>query len=194
LGAYPLIILEYQLQITSKTLPEKDIDRLVTKAVGGDANAFGELYDSHVDRIYRHIYYRVGNTGDAEDLTQQVFFKAWRAIGRYRKKAVPFAAWLMTISRNLLIDFYRERKEMVSLDEKYEVASREPGPEQLAETKLEHRRLIETIARLPEEPRRVIIMKFIEDYSYEDIAANLKKSEGAVRIIVHRALRKYEPS
>jgi len=177
------------LQNTRKIPSEEDIDRLVAKAVGGDANAFGELYDIHVDQIYRHIYYRVGNTGDAEDLTQQVFLKAWKAIGRYRKKSVPFAGWLMTISRNLVIDFYRERKEKVSLDEKYEVADQEPGPAQLAETGVEYRKLIETIARLPEEHRRVVIMRFIEDSSYEDIAAALKKSEGAVRVIIHRALK-----
>jgi RNA polymerase sigma-70 factor (ECF subfamily) len=181
--------LERQLQSAGKTPSEKDIDRLAAKAAGGDAGAFGELYDIHVDRIYRHIYYRVGNTGDAEDLTQQVFINAWKAIGRYRKKSVPFSGWLMTISRNLMIDFYRERKEKVSLDERYETASRDPGPERLAEINTEHRKLLEAISRLPEEHRRVIVMKFIEDSGYREIAAALNKSEGAVRVMVHRALK-----
>lgn len=177
------------MQSAGKGPSEKDIDRLAAKAAGGDAVAFGELYDIHVDRVYRHIYYRVGNTGDAEDLTQQVFINAWKAMGRYRKKSVPFLGWLMTISRNLMIDFYRERKEKVSLDEHYETASRDPGPERLAEINTEHRELLEAIARLPEEHRRVVVMKFIEDSGYEEIAATLKKSEGAVRVMVHRALK-----
>ena len=65
---------------------------LVQKAIGHDANAFGRLYDMHVDRVYRHIYYRGGNEADAEDLTQQVFLNAWQAIGRYKKMASPFIA------------------------------------------------------------------------------------------------------
>jgi RNA polymerase sigma-70 factor (ECF subfamily) len=178
------------LHITSKTPPEKDIDRLVMKAIVGDATAFGELYDIHVDQIYRHIFYRVGNISDAEDLTQQVFIRAWQAIGRYQRKSVPFLAWLMTISRNLVIDFYRAHKEKGSLDDEYEATNQEPGPEQLTETKLEHRELIKTITRLPEEYRQVIIMRFIDDSSYEEIAAALKKSQGAIRVTLHRALKK----
>ena len=178
------------MQIAKKTPPEKDIEQLVQKAASGDVTAFGELYDIYVDQIYRHIYYRVGNTGDVEDLTQQVFIKAWHAIKRYRKKSVPFVAWLMTISRNLVTDFYRARKEKISLDDDYKEASKEPGPELLAEIEMERRELIETITRLPEEYRQVIIMRFIEDSSYEEIAAALKKSEGAIRVTLHRALKK----
>jgi len=69
---------------------------LVQKAIGHDAEAFGRLYDMHVDRVYRNIYYRVGNEADAEDLTQQVFLKAWQAIGKYKKMASPFVAWIMS--------------------------------------------------------------------------------------------------
>ena len=89
---------------------------VVQRAIGHDAEAFGRLYDMHVDRVYRHIYYRVGNEADAQDLTQQVFFKAWQAIGRYKKMASPFVAWLMTISHNLVIDFYRTRKDRAYLE------------------------------------------------------------------------------
>jgi len=158
-------------------------------AVGGDATAFGDLYDIHVAQIYRHIYYRVGNTSDAEDLTQQVFIRAWHAIGRYRKKSTPFMAWLMTISRHLIIDFYRSQKKNVSLDDEYEATSHKPGPEQLAEIESEHRKLFKTISLLPEEHRQVILMRFIENSSYEEIAATMKKSKGAIRVILHRALK-----
>jgi len=174
---------------TAKT-SENEIERLVERAADGDAAAFGELYDIHVDQIYRHIYYRVGSPGDAEDLTQQVFINAWRAIGRFRKKSSPFAAWLMTISRNLLTDFYRARKDNISLDGDYDKVSDEPDPAQITETESERRELMQVIARLPEDHRRVIILRFIEDYSFSEIAAALRKSEGAVRVVLHRALKK----
>jgi len=84
---------------------------LVQRAIGHDAEAFGRLYDMYVDRVYRHIYYRVSNEADSEDLTQQVFLKAWQAIDRYKKTASPFIAWLMTVSHNLVVDFYRAKKD-----------------------------------------------------------------------------------
>ena len=98
------------MQGEKNTNTSSDIDLLVERAIDGDANAFGRLYDMHVDRIYRHVYYRVGNVADAEDLTQQVFIKAWQAIHRYKKTASPFLAWLIKISHNLVIDFYRSKK------------------------------------------------------------------------------------
>ena len=68
------------LQKYRTTDTSSDINKLVDRAIGGYGDAFGRLYDMHVDRVYRHIYYRVSNTADAEDLTQQVFIKAWQAI------------------------------------------------------------------------------------------------------------------
>jgi DNA-directed RNA polymerase specialized sigma24 family protein len=101
---------------------------LVQKAIGHDAEAFGRLYDMHVDRVYRNIYYRVGNEADAEDLTQQVFFKAWQAIDRYKKMASPFIAWLMTISHNLVVDFYRTRKDKAYLEAEVLADDSTPNP------------------------------------------------------------------
>ncbi len=168
---------------------EHEIDGLVKKASGGDAEAFGALYDHFVDLIYRHIYYRVGNVHDAEDLTQQVFLKAWKALGKYRKKSA-FGAWLMTISRNLLIDHYRARKRNESIDERYDLENRDPGPEELAEASSEQERMSRIIGRLPDDQRQVIIMRFIEGYEYHEIARTMSKKEGAIRVIQHRALKK----
>src|SRR5436305_2441957 len=85
-------------------------------AIAGDEHAFAALYDRHLDRVFRHIYYRVGNRADAEDLTQQVFLKAWQAVGRYRQTGAPFIAWLLTIAHNLVVSFYRKGKEVPLLD------------------------------------------------------------------------------
>lgn len=165
-----------------------DINLLIDRAIGGDADAFGRLYDMHVDRVYRHVYYRVGNIADAEDLTQQVFIKAWEAISRYKKTASPFLAWLIKISHNLVIDFYRSNKTRTYLD--FDIVASEPesGPEHLAEIHLDQQQIRRAILELPGDQQQVVLMRFIEDFSYPEIAASLGKSEGAARVILHRAL------
>ena len=167
-----------------------DVDLLVGKAIEGNAEAFGRMYDMYVDRVYRHIYYRVGSVSDAEDLTQQVFLKAWQAIHRYRKTTSPFLAWLIRISHNLVIDFYRSRKTKTYLD--FDVVASEPesSPEHLVETHFNQQQMRRTILELPGDQQQVILMRFIEGFSYPEIAASLGKSEGAVRVIQHRALIK----
>lgn len=161
---------------------------LIDKAVDGDADAFGRLYDMHVDRVYRHIYYRVGNVVDAEDLTQQVFLRAWQAIRRYKKTSSPFLAWLMTISHNLVVDFYRSKKEGVYLDFELPADETYSSPECSAEAHFDQRQLRRAVLELPGDQQQVILMRFIEGFSYPEIASSLGKSEGAIRVILHRAL------
>ena len=164
------------MQGTRDTDAAADIDLLVEGAIGGDADAFGRLYDMHVDRVYRHVYYRVGNNEDAEDLTQQVFLRAWQAIGRYKKTSSPFLAWLMRISHNLVIDFYRSKKDKAYLDFEIAATDSHSSPERVAEMEFDQ--------------QQVILMSFIEGFSYAEIASTIGKSEGAIRVIQHRALKK----
>jgi len=166
-----------------------DVDELIDKAIVGDGNAFGRLYDMHVDRVYRHIYYRVSNTADAEDLTQQVFIKAWQAIGRYKKTANPFLAWLIKISHNLVIDFYRAKKSE-AFDFDIVAAKPETDPAHLAEAHFNQQEIRQAINKLHGNQQQVILMRFIEDFSYSEIAASLGKSEGAIRVVLHRGLAK----
>lgn len=167
-----------------------DIDSLIDGAINGKAEDFAKLYDFYVERIYRHIYYRVGNTGDTEDLTQQVFLKAWKAIGRYKRTASPFLAWLLRISHNLVIDFYRSRKDTAYLENEQAIEDRKSGPAQLAEEYYEQQQIRKVIRKLPEDQQQVIIMSFIEGFSYSEIATAMGKREGNVRVIMHRALKK----
>jgi RNA polymerase sigma-70 factor (ECF subfamily) len=163
---------------------------LVQKAIGHDAEAFGKLYDMHVDRVYRNIYYRVGNEADAEDLTQQVFLKAWQAIGKYKKMASPFVAWLMTISHNLVIDFYRTRKDRAYLEAEVLADDSAPSPEREAEASIEQQRLRRAILQLGGDEQQVVMLRFIEGFEFAEIASLLKKREGNIRVILHRALAK----
>ena len=167
-----------------------DVDSLINGAISGDADDFGRLYDLYVDRVYRHIYYRVGNTADTEDLTQQVFLKAWKAIGRYRKGTSPFLAWIMKISHNLIIDYYRLKKDVAYLDDEWAFEDTDSSPERLAEEHVTQQQLRKVILQLPYDQQQVILMSFIEGFTYAEIASALEKREGTIRVILHRALKK----
>ncbi len=163
---------------------------LIQRAISGDTDAFGKLYDMYVDRVYKHLYYRVGNIADAEDLTQQVFLKAWQAIGRYKKTASPFLAWLMTISHNLVVDYYRTKKDKAYLEAEVTANDLASSPEGIAEARYVQQQLRRVILQLPGEQQQVVLLRFIEGFRYAEIAAVLGKSEGAIRVILHRALVK----
>jgi len=161
---------------------------LIQRAISRDADAFGKLYDMYVDRVYRHFYYRVGNVADAEDLTQQVFLKAWQAIGRYKKTASPFLAWLMTISHNLVVDYYRTKKDKTYLDAEVTADDSALSPERIAEAHFDQRHLRRAILQLRSDQQQIILLRFVEGFRHAEIASSLGKSEGAIRVTLHRAL------
>lgn len=162
---------------------------LVQKAINRDRDAFAILYDLHVDRIYRQVYYLLPDKGDAEDITQDAFIKAWNAIDRYKKTGVPFVAWLSAIARNLVIDHFRSRKRLVPLEAKHDKSTREGDPIVTTQTSLDHAYLKDAIRQLKGLKQKVVLMRFIDDMSYEEIARVCNKSEGAIRVIQFRALK-----
>ena len=167
-----------------------EAETLVERAASGDTEAFGRLYDIYADRIYRHIYYRTSNVEDARDLTQEVFIKAWQGLPRYKRTKTPFAGWLFTISHNRIIDYYRTKKDFVYLNNEIIIEDHEKGPEKLVDEEFTQQEVRQMILQLPEEQQQVILMSFIEGLKYNEIAATLNKSEGNIRVIVHRALKK----
>lgn len=161
---------------------------LVYRAIEKDQEAFGELYDRHVVRVYRHIYYMVGNAAEAEDLTAQTFLRAWEAIGRYQVRGAPFVSWLLRIAHNLGVSHLRSKRESSQLhdgiiDEKPRI-----DPESSYVQTAEEEMVREAILRLREEQRQVIILRFIEDLDYKEVAEIIGKSVAAIRVIQHRAL------
>lgn len=171
----------------SPNIPPDELEALINRAIEGQSAAFGRLYDLHVDRVYRHIYYRVGNHADAEDLTQQAFIRAWQAFGRYKKTGSPFIAWMITISHHLVVDFYRSRKNQVSIDNDAADLP-ETDPVQIAEASYDQRQLRQAIAGLHGDQQQAVLMRFIEGFSNQEIAAVLGKNEGAIRVALHRGL------
>lgn len=168
--------------------PLADERQLVELAKSGDAEAFGQLYDAYVDRVYRYVFFRVTDQETAEDITSQVFLKAWESVRRYRPQG-PFLAWLYTIARNAVIDHYRTRKQNVSLDVAAPVASKDEKLDDHVQLQFEMSTLQEALQSLTDEQQQVLVMKFIAGFATHEIAREMKKSEGAVRALQMRALQ-----
>ena len=164
----------------------REVESLVRLASQGNAEAFGKLYDIYLDTVYRYVYYKVRGSAEAEDLTAQVFLKAWEAMPRYRFREVPFVHWLMRLARNAVIDRYRTARTHEGLDERQRSPELDPQAEYLREEGAKD--LVEAVRRLPEEYRTVITLRFMQDMSYQELAELMGKSPGALRVIQHRAL------
>jgi RNA polymerase sigma-70 factor (ECF subfamily) len=161
---------------------------LVLRAIHRDQEAFGELYDRHAVRVYRHIYYMVGNSAEAEDLTAQTFLKAWEAIERYQVRGAPFVSWLLRIAHNLGVSYLRSKRETSEVHEGIIDDKMHRDPESAYVQTAEEELVREAILRLREEQRQVIILRFIEDLDYREVAEIIGKSVAAIRVIQHRAL------
>lgn len=179
-------------EVPATPAEQHDVDErlLVDAAIQGDTDAFAALYDRYVDRIYRHCYYRTGHRIDAEDLTQETFLRAWRAISRYRRTGAPFIAWLLTISDRLATSRYRKLRRLLTADvEAVPLHQRcHEDPEGTALTWLACDEVRRAILQLRPERRQVIILRFIDGLSVAEVAAALGKSEANISVIQHRAL------
>lgn len=173
-------------------MPDSSHDKaiLVERAIAGAADAFGELYQLYLDAIYRYVYYRTGDTSDAEDLTEQVFLKAWEAMPGYKRRGNPFTSWLYRIAHNVVVDYHRRQRPTVLMPllEEVDWASEEPTLLEQVIKAEEAAALATAIARLTEEQQHVIVLRFIEGRKHAEVAHIIGKSKGACRIIQHRAL------
>lgn len=165
-----------------------DDTELVLRAIQRDQDAFGELYDRHVVRVYRHIYYMVGNAAEAEDLTAQAFMRAWEAIPRYQVRGAPFVSWLLRIAHNLGVSHLRSKRDSSQIHEGIVDHKMQRDPESAYEQTADEEMVREAIMMLREEQRQVIILRFIEDLDYREVAEIIGKSVAAIRVIQHRAL------
>jgi len=155
--------------------------------------AFGTLYERYAKKIYNYLYYRMGNTHDAEDLTARVFHRALANLTGYTSRGVPFSAWLYRIAHNLVANWHRDHNRRQTLP-LHEVAHqdwqslRSDAPEAIAETNEERARLLHAIRQLPADRQQLIILKFVERMSNVEIGQIMNRSEGAVKSLYHRTL------
>ncbi len=143
----------------------------------------GGIYDTHAPRIFRYIYHRLGNRDLAQDLTSEVFVRFLRS------GTTPdnLTAFLYRIAHNLVVDYLRRNPALLSLDETA-VADR-ADPTDFAEIEMERATLRRAVARLTPEQQQVIVLKFVEGLSNDEIAQVLGKSAGAIKALQHRALQ-----
>lgn len=165
--------------------------KIIREAQKGKSEHFGLLYDHYSPQIYRFIYIKVSHKQEAEDLTHEVFLSAWKNIENYNYKGLPFSSWLYQIARNRVIDFYRTRKQALSIDQVSENAfSENQDLDQIIDKEASISKVKESIKKLAEDYQNIIILRFIEDLSTSEISKVINKSEGAIRIMQYRAIRK----
>ncbi len=137
---------------------------IVQRAILRDVDAFAELYNDNVNRIYRYIYYRVGNGAEAEDLCEQVFLKAWEAIPRFEWRGYPFSAWLYRLAHNVIVDHYRGSRDNEPLADRIPSLDRRVDPEASLQRTLANEQLRWALRQLTDGNGKCCISKFIEGY------------------------------
>ena len=182
--------LRKRLTRRARNLKRLSDTELVVLAKADDKEAFGELYERYVEKIYNYIYYRTGNHHDAEDLTARVFHRAMGHIDNYTERGVPFQAWLYRIAHNLVANWHRDRsrRKVIPLDEFIAGSLRTEGPDHQAEDKEEREALLAAVRRLPEERQQLLVLKFVEHLSNAEIGDIMERTEGAIKSLYHRTL------
>ncbi|MCL5411331.1 MAG: sigma-70 family RNA polymerase sigma factor [Patescibacteria group bacterium] len=159
---------------------------LIQKARAGDREAFGYLYQRYYAPVFRYVYFRIRRKEDAEDLTETVFLRTYQSIEKFNYIGQEFLAYLFIVARNLVIDFWRRKKEL-PLDD--QILSKEDYPEDELERDEKSRIIHQAIQGLNTMQQEVVILKFIEELPNNEIAKMLGRSEEAIRQIQCRALK-----
>jgi len=176
----------------SKSLnPAIDELKLISLSQQGDAEAFARLYSSYVGRITRYVYFRVTDHELAEDITSRIFLKMLEKLDTYQVGQSPVIAWLYRMAHNAVIDHYRTKKPIVSLEEVHQAEIRqEDGIEEELDLQIKSQQLRAALQVLTQVQQRVLILKFIDGLSTREIARQLGKRPGAVRGLQMRALQR----
>lgn len=165
-----------------------DLVTVVERAKTGDEGAISTLYERFVTRIYRYIRYRVPDD-EAEDLTADVFVAMVKQIKHYQATTVPFEAWLFQIASNLIASFYRQHYRTSHVELTEQLAETEDSAEETLLDEQELERVRELIQTLPDEQQQVLVLRFVERMSHEEVAQILNKKASTVKSIQHRALK-----
>jgi RNA polymerase sigma-70 factor (ECF subfamily) len=176
--------------------PDEEPDRgdvvdLVARAQAGDADAFGALYDRYLDLVYRYVYYRVGGKALAEDLVSETFLRALRRIGTFEWQGRDFAAWLITIARNIIADHYKSgrfRLEVTTAD-MLDADRATDGPESEVLDGITNAALLDAVKRLNSEQQECVVLRFLQGLSVLETAQAMEKTEGAIKALQYRAVR-----
>ncbi|TCC07933.1 sigma-70 family RNA polymerase sigma factor [Kribbella soli] len=166
-----------------------DEDELIRLAQAGDGAAFGRLYDRYLPSIYRYTYSKTSSRSAAEDLTSETFLRAFRAIARRPRAHLNFAAWLVTIARNVVIDHHRSGWSRLAIvtDEVDPQVDDSIGPEQAALASVSEAALRGALSLLPDDQRECLLLRFFAGLSISETAAAMDRTDGAVKQLQFRA-------
>jgi RNA polymerase sigma-70 factor (ECF subfamily) len=157
--------------------------------------AFEELYRAHLRDVYSYAYYRIGNHHDAEDLTEQTFLQAYRHFERAQRESDgrPLRPWLIRIAHNLASNYHRDRaRRPTSALESADPISHPHATEQVVEGREELREVMKGLTQLPEDRREALIMRFALGMGNREIARALGRTDGATKVLIHRAIKQLE--
>ncbi len=164
-----------------------EVTRLVDRAKNGDAQAFGLLYDRFQPEILRYLTHRTHSADTAEDLTQQVFLKAWQAIPRFEQRGVPFKAWLYRMAHNQMVDHFRTHKFTLELGD-IELPDDADQESALLAGEMSEA-LQRALARLSDDHRQVLTLRFLMEKSAREIGEVMGRKEVTIRGLQMRALQ-----
>lgn len=173
-------------------MKDMDIKELVKQAQQGSEQAFAGIYDEFADRIFKFIRLKVGHQQHAEDILQETFVKAWKGLSGLKLEELNFSAWLYRVASNAVNDYFRKmysRPESLELDENTDIPDNSYLPERL-DRQQELGELKRCLQTLPVNYRQVLELRFIQDFSVDETASILRKSNLATRLTQYRALKK----
>jgi RNA polymerase sigma-70 factor, ECF subfamily len=169
---------------------DHDADAGAVRAAQADRAAFGVLYRRYLDRVYGYCFYLLGDHHDAEDATERTFLNALSAIDRFRDEGASFRAWLFRIAHNQVANALRHRgRRRADRLESVDVPAAGDDPSDAAGRADDARRVRRALASLSDDRRQVLVLRFVDGLSAREIGTILDRSEGAVRVLQHRALR-----
>ncbi len=160
----------------------------VMESQAGNSAAFGALYDRYLDRIYRFVYYKVWSKEIAEDLTSEVFTKAFQKINSFDAAKGSFSAWLYRIARNAIIDYYRTKKSTVPIDDLFDIGFDERTAEQ-TDALMALEKVEIYLKTLTPKQREIITLRIWEERSYKEIALIVGGTEDSVKMAFSRSIR-----
>jgi RNA polymerase sigma-70 factor (ECF subfamily) len=168
-----------------------DPDLADVRAAQRDPQAFDRLYRRYLDRVYSYAFYQLGDHHDAEDATERTFLAALAAIDRFHDEGSTFRAWLFRIAHNAIANSHRTRRRRRTepITNARQQAAPGADPAGVVARADQQREIRAALARLPAERRQAILLRFVDELSAREIGAVLDRSEGAARVLLHRALR-----
>ncbi len=178
--------------MAAQPIPAEELRALVKSAQDGDTEAFGKIYDAFLTPIYRYVVFRFPQEL-AEDLVADIFVKAWEKLHSYKSMAnVPFSAWLFRIARHVVVDAYRGQRGFEEISENIVDESSSSDPKQNTERSLSVATVRQALGGIPRYYREILLLHYVSGLSHAEIAKSLGITEGGVRILKFRGLKKLE--